>query len=166
MIDINYLKQLLEVFDSSTVNELRIEEEGTSIKLSKSARKEEGQHQGMIPYPFASMPMGGGGTITAEVQHASSHADNGVAAPEPPAKNYHEIRSPIVGTFYRSPSPDTPTYVEVGSQVSPGAVLCIVEAMKLMNEIECDSFGKIAKIMVDNGQPVEYNQLLFLIEPQ
>lgn len=75
------------------------------------------------------------------------------------------MRSPIVGTFYRAPSPNADPYVSVGSQVTKGNVLCIIEAMKLMNEIECEFEGKISKIMVENAQPVEYNQVLFLIEP-
>lgn len=164
MIDINYLKQLLEIFDTSTVNDLRIEQEGVSIKLSKSVKKEEIAVQSMpaFAYPAMQMPQ------AADAPHAAPAM--AVAQPEPapapqePAKNLHEIRSPIVGTFYRAPSPDSPVYVEVGQAVSPGQVLCIVEAMKLMNEIECDAYGKVAKIMVENGQPVEYNQLLFLIE--
>ena len=78
--------------------------------------------------------------------------------------NMHEVRSPIVGTFYRAPAPDADPYVQVGDIVSPGSVLCIVEAMKLMNEIESDISGKIVKILVENGKPVEYNQPLFLIQ--
>jgi acetyl-CoA carboxylase biotin carboxyl carrier protein len=76
----------------------------------------------------------------------------------------HEVRSPIVGTFYRAPAPDAEPYVEVGQEVSVGSVLCIVEAMKLMNEIESDLNGRIAQILVENGKPVEYNQVLFMIE--
>jgi len=76
----------------------------------------------------------------------------------------HEVKSPIVGTFYRAPAPDAAPFVQVGSSVEVGAVLCIVEAMKLMNEIECDMAGKVAKILVENGQPVEYDQTLFLVE--
>ena len=78
--------------------------------------------------------------------------------------NKEEIRCPMVGTFYRSPAPDADPYVQVGDRVGPGKVLCIVEAMKLMNEIEAEISGKIVEIMVENGQPVEYNQPLFLIE--
>lgn len=78
--------------------------------------------------------------------------------------NLHEIKSPIVGTFYRAPAPDADPYIQVGSMVSPGTVLCIVEAMKLMNEIEADTSGKIVKILAENATPVEYNQPLFLIE--
>jgi len=79
--------------------------------------------------------------------------------------SFHEISSPIVGTFYRAPAPDADPYVQVGDSVSSGTVLCVVEAMKLMNEIESDVSGKVVKILVDNGKPVEYNQPLFFIEP-
>ena len=78
--------------------------------------------------------------------------------------NLHEVRSPIIGTFYSSPSPDSPAYVKVGDAVTEGTVLCIVEAMKLMNEIESDEKGKIVKVLVENATAVEYNQPLFLIE--
>jgi acetyl-CoA carboxylase biotin carboxyl carrier protein len=88
------------------------------------------------------------------------------AAAVPAPANVHEIKSPIVGTFYRSPSPDASPFVQVGSAIQSGTVLCIVEAMKLMNEIESDVSGKIVKIMVENGQPVEYDQVLFLVEKE
>jgi acetyl-CoA carboxylase biotin carboxyl carrier protein len=77
---------------------------------------------------------------------------------------YHEVRSPIVGTFYRAPSPDAEPYVEIGQTVQVGSVMCIVEAMKLMNEIESDCNGTVVNIIAENGKPVEYNQVLFLIE--
>jgi acetyl-CoA carboxylase biotin carboxyl carrier protein len=79
-------------------------------------------------------------------------------------QNVHEIRSPIVGTFYRAPAPDADPYVNIGDTISSGTVLCIIEAMKLMNEIESDVSGKIVKILVENGKPVEYNQPLFQIQ--
>jgi len=82
----------------------------------------------------------------------------------PPSANVYEVRSPMVGTFYRAPSPDAESYVEVGDSVSIGQTMCIVEAMKLMNEIESETSGKIVKILVENAQPVEYNQTLFLVE--
>jgi acetyl-CoA carboxylase biotin carboxyl carrier protein len=168
MIEIDYLKQLLEIFDASSVHDLRIEQEGVEIKLSKSPRREE-IPSSMHGMQFAPMPMQM--PIAPTAPHGAPAASNPAEAhpaaetqAAPAGVHYHEIRSPIVGTFYRSPSPDSPTYVEVGSKVSPGTVLCIVEAMKLMNEIECDAYGTIAKILVENGQPVEYNQLLFLVE--
>ena len=80
------------------------------------------------------------------------------------AANYHEVRSPIVGTFYRAPSPDAEPYVEIGQSVQIGTVMCIVEAMKLMNEIESDCSGTVVNIIAENGKPVEYNQVLFLVE--
>ena len=83
----------------------------------------------------------------------------------PVTSNDLDLKSPMVGTFYRAPSPDNPNYVEVGAQVKKGAVLCIVEAMKLMNEIEAETDGRVAEILAENGQPVEYGQPLFRIEP-
>jgi len=164
MIDIKYLKQLLEIFDASSVHDLRIEQEGIDIRLSKSPRREEPAPVHTIQYaPPAPIPV----PAPAAQEARPAGSDGGAASgPEaaPPDKKYHEIRSPIVGTFYRAPSPDAQPYAEVGQSVSPGMVLCIVEAMKLMNEIECDVYGKIAKIMVENAQPVEYNQVLFLVE--
>jgi acetyl-CoA carboxylase biotin carboxyl carrier protein len=88
-----------------------------------------------------------------------------IAAPAPSSqKKLHEIKSPIVGTFYKAPAPDAAPFVEAGSAIQPGSVLCIVEAMKLMNEIESDISGKIVQVMPQNGQAVEYGQVLFLVE--
>jgi acetyl-CoA carboxylase biotin carboxyl carrier protein len=88
------------------------------------------------------------------------------AEPEPPAAGLHTVKSPIVGTFYAAPAPDAPPFVKVGDAVTRGQVLCIVEAMKLMNEIEADQAGEIVRCLVENGQPVEYGQPLFAIRPQ
>jgi acetyl-CoA carboxylase biotin carboxyl carrier protein len=101
---------------------------------------------------------------------AQVHPAGGVAeAPQPaaaaPQQKFHEIKSPIVGTFYAAPGPDAAPFVEIGSVIQPGNVLCIVEAMKLMNEIESDVSGKIVKILIQNGKAVEYGQTLFLVEP-
>jgi acetyl-CoA carboxylase biotin carboxyl carrier protein len=91
-----------------------------------------------------------------------------VAAPAPiaePASNTVTIKSPMIGTFYRSPGPDKALFVNVGDEVAPGKVICIIEAMKLFNEIECDVKGRIVKVLVDDASPVEYDQPLFLVEP-
>ncbi|MBS1913431.1 MAG: acetyl-CoA carboxylase biotin carboxyl carrier protein [Bacteroidetes bacterium] len=163
MIEINYLKQLLEIFDASTVNDLRIERDGVEIRLSKSPRHDAiatQVHYAPMPMPVSEPAV----AAPAASAHAAPAPAPAPAAPAPEA-NYHEIRSPIVGTFYRSPSPSAPPFVEVGAHITPGEVLCIVEAMKLMNEIESDVAGRIVKIVAENGQPVEYNQLLFLVEP-
>lgn len=89
------------------------------------------------------------------------------AAPAPATdeSKYHVVKSPMIGTFYRASSPDKPNFVNVGDEVKPGNVICIIEAMKLFNEIECDVSGKIVKVLVDNSTPVEYDQPLFLIDP-
>lgn len=170
MIDIDYIRQLLGLFDESSVNELRIEQDGTTIRLSKTGKHEFGgmpMHNMFPPMPpISTAPIIVSETPAIQAAPAPSAPMSAPVAAEVSTKTYHEIHSPIVGTFYRSPSPDSPVYVEVGASVSPGTVLCIVEAMKLMNEIECDVYGKVAKILVENGKPVEYNQPLFLIEPE
>lgn len=155
-MDLKYVKQLLEILEKSTVNEIEVEEKGHKIRITKAAHQAVSlppvQHQVMMPAPnVASIA----GQEPGEKPPAAS-ADT---------KKYHEIKSPIVGTFYRSPSPDAAPYVDVGSKIKQGSVLCIVEAMKLMNEIESDISGTIVKINVENGKPVEYGQVLFLVEP-
>ena len=99
-----------------------------------------------------------------EVQVVTS-APAAVAAETPNASNLIEIKSPMVGTFYRAANPNSPTFANVGDEVAPGKVVCIIEAMKLFNEIECEVKGKIVKVLVDNASPVEYDQPLFLVEP-
>ena len=170
MIEIDYLKQLLEIFDESTVNDLRLEEEGTTIRLTKNTKTAAApesqapvilQSPSVAPQPVAAAPTTA--PSPAPAAPAPEAAGDSEAATEDHG-NYHEVRSPIVGTFYASPSPDADPFVKVGDSVGEGDVLCIVEAMKLMNEIESDVKGKIAKILVENEQPVEYDQVLFLIE--
>jgi acetyl-CoA carboxylase biotin carboxyl carrier protein len=106
------------------------------------------------------MASGGGGNIP------SAGAPAAAAAPAEPEEKLHEVKSPIVGTFYDSPSPGSPAFVKIGDQVEAGQVLCIVEAMKLMNEIESDVAGEIVKRIASTGQPVEYGQALFAIRPR
>ncbi len=172
MIDIDYLKKLLELFDESSVNDLKIEKEGTAIRLTKNPKKEtaEGTSYHLVTPQAAQIPSvppptastTGQEWTSPPAQHERTDAEE--KPEEIPGASYHEIRSPIVGTFYRAPNPEAESFVEVGSEVKTGEVLCIVEAMKLMNEIESDISGRIAKILVENAQPVEYNQVLFLIE--
>lgn len=156
-MDLDLIKKLVKIVDGSGVTDLEIEENGLKVKIAKKIRNTQ-----VISH--AQIPMGPAQPV---IQPAAPKADES-AKPQKEAEqipsNLHEIRSPIVGTFYRSPAPDADSYVQVGSEVSAGSVLCIVEAMKLMNEIESDVSGKIVKILVDNGKPVEYNQPLFLIE--
>jgi acetyl-CoA carboxylase biotin carboxyl carrier protein len=165
-MDLNYVKKLVKLLSESTLDELEIEEEGKKIRLSKHAPTISAAPQ----VQYIPAPVGAAATVApvatqAAPQAATQSAAAATTAP-PPAddKKYHAIKSPIVGTFYKSPAPDAAAFVQVGSPISPGTVLCIVEAMKLMNEIESDVSGKIVKILVENGQPVEYDQTLFLVE--
>ncbi len=146
-MDLSYLKKVIKLIEKSDVDEIEIEEEGKKIRVAKHRNSQ---------IPVTSPPI-----------QPSNVASPTPLAAQPAAKpetKFHEVRSPIVGTFYRAPAPDAEPYVEVGQEISAGAVLCIVEAMKLMNEIESDVNGRIAQILVESGKPVEYNQILFLIE--
>ncbi len=160
-MDLSYVKKLIKLLSDSGVDEIEIEEEGKRVKLVKHSRNSVAAPQPFAPVAVpASLPPSA--TTPAPPQAIGVAPAAPVAAP--PTQNLHEIKSPIVGTFYRAPAPDAAPFVELGSQIGPGTVLCIVEAMKLMNEIESDVSGKISKILVENGQPVEYNQTLFLVE--
>lgn len=174
MIDIDYLKQLLDIFDESTVNDLRIDKEGASIRLTKNPKKEkEGTehaayhyvttHPAQVPAPSAPPPTDQAAAPASAEQAQAASATAPVEASEA-APAGHRIYSPIIGTFYRAPGPDSPPYVEVGSRVQKGSVLCIIEAMKLMNEIESDVEGTVVKILAENAQAVEYGQPLFVIQ--
>ena len=153
-MDLNYVKKLIKLLSESGVDEIEIEEEGKRVRLVKHGNTASVAHN---PSDFTPVPAS---VVSAPAAPALAPPPAATA----PQSQYHEIRSPIVGTFYRAPAPDAAPFVNVGSPVEPGTVLCIVEAMKLMNEIEADVAGKIVKIMVENGQPVEYDQTLFLVE--
>lgn len=158
-MDLQYFRRLVKIFDDSTIDKLEIEEEGLSIKLSKSTNNNIMAAQPLIQ-TVASVPEA---NITAPGSPPSSSESS--ANPNPDESNLHIIKSPIVGTFYRAPSPDSSPFVEVGSKVAPGDTLCIIEAMKLMNEIESDISGKIEKILIKNADPVEFDEALFMIKP-
>ena len=157
-MDLNYVKKLVKLLSESNVDEIEIEEDGKKVRLVK-----RGAAVQAAPSPFIAREVQEV-ALPAPAAPAPLHLVTPVAPPAATTAQYHEIKSPIVGTFYRSPAPDAAPFVQVGSMVEPGTVLCIVEAMKLMNEIEADVAGKIIKIMVENGQPVEYDQTLFLVE--
>ena len=159
-MDIKEIRQLVKMVETSDISEIEIEEEGSKIRITKRFASGNGDVHILPAAPQMAAPM-------AAVPAAPAPAPVAEAAPaaeKAPASNLIEVRSPMVGTFYRAPSPDSDPYVEVGSSVSVGQTLCIVEAMKLMNEIEAEQAGKIKEILVENAQPVEYNQVLFLLE--
>ena len=157
-MDLNLIKKLVKIVDTSGVTDLEIEEDGLRIRVAKKIKNNlvSSQPQMIVQTESVEAPL-----PPAAVTEGKTPAEKS----EEPTGNFHEINSPIVGTFYRAPAPDADPYVQVGDSVSPGTVLCVVEAMKLMNEIESDVGGKVVKILVENGKPVEYNQPLFFIEP-
>ncbi len=150
-MDLNLIRKLVKLVDSSEVTDLEIEENGIRVKIAKKIRGNKAVTQPQILSPSQTVPQ-------------TSPSEESSPAKEETKEKLHEVHSPIVGTFYRAPAPDADPYVQVGDTVSQGSVLCIVEAMKLMNEIESDVSGKIVKILVENGKPVEYNQPLFLVK--
>jgi acetyl-CoA carboxylase biotin carboxyl carrier protein len=153
----------VKIFDESSIAELRIEEEGLFLKISKNAGATTVYQQPMIQttpveskQDFAHQPATDA-PKTEKVEIPEKKDEETLGG--------HLIKSPIVGTFYRSPSPDSEPYVEIGTHIVKGSTICIVEAMKLMNEIESDTTGTITKILLENAQPVEYGQPLFVIKP-
>ena len=150
-MDLNLIKKLIKILETSEVTDLEIEENGTRVKLAKKVRVMQSVS---IPQTPVAEPINQQTAVSAAEDKKAVDANAGL----------HEIKSPIVGTFYRAPTPDADAYIQVGDSISSGTVLCIVEAMKLMNEIESDVSGKVIKILVENGKPVEYNQPLFLIQ--
>lgn len=156
-MELGYLKKLIRLLEQSKVDEIEVEEEGIKIRISKHSAGSAVVYPSQLAPPPTQLP---------PPQHPQQDAPGAESAvPAKPEVKYHEVKSPIVGTFYRAPAPDADPYIQVGQAVQAGTVLCIIEAMKLMNEIECDVAGRIVKIAVENGQPVEYNQTLFFIEP-
>jgi acetyl-CoA carboxylase biotin carboxyl carrier protein len=143
-MELEDLKELIELLKDTDITELQIEKDGTKVKIKKEKLLS---------------------SIEMPVHKSAVFQEKIVAETEEETQRLVTITSPIVGTFYRSPSPEAAPFIEVGSKVNIGQVLCIVEAMKLMNEIESDTEGVVVKILVENGQPVEYGEPLFLIEP-
>lgn len=147
-MDLRKLKKLIDLVQESGIAELEITEGEEKVRINRTGSAN----------PAAYFPQ--------QAQAAAPLAVGATAAPvaAPAAETGHTLKSPMVGTFYRSPSPGSPAFVEVGQSVSKGQTLCIIEAMKLLNEIESDASGAIRAVLVENGQPVEYGQPLFIIE--
>lgn len=154
-MDLNLIKKLVKIVDTSEITDLEVEENGLRIRVAKKNRNSKADYPPQVIL---------GQVPAVEQSPIKSSGEGNTTTPADTQADLHEVRSPIVGTFYRSPAPDADPYVQVGDTVSQGTVLCIVEAMKLMNEIESDVNGKIVKIFAENGKPIEYNQPLFLIQ--
>ena len=149
-MDIRKVKKLIELLEESNVAEIEIHEGEESVRISRHGSSPA---QFLMQSPMAQAP--------AAAAQTTGALTTPVAA-EPDEENM--VRSPMVGTFYRSPSPGSKSFVDEGSEVKVGDTLCIIEAMKILNQIECERAGSIERILVENGQPVEYNQPLFVIE--
>ena len=152
-MDIRKVKKLIELLEESGIDELEIHEGEESVRISRHSKQVAAPQYQVAPAPVAAAP--------APAPAAAPATADAPAAPAAPSG--HLVRSPMVGTFYRSPSPTAAVFVEVGQSVKAGDVLCIVEAMKMMNHIEADKSGVVQSILVENGQPVEFDQPLFSI---
>ena len=154
-MDIRKIKKLIELVEESGISELEISEGEESVRISRAA-------------PAASFPVMQQAYAAPVQQPALSAAVAPVAAEAAPAAateiSGHIVRSPMVGTFYRTPSPDAKAFIEIGQKVNAGDTLCIVEAMKMMNQIEADKSGVVKAILVESGQPVEFDEPLVVIE--
>ena len=150
IVNIKEIKELIALMNENNLLELEIEKEGMRIRLKKTPPGTEGALSGPI--------------IVEQQTTAQSQAARDERMKEVVAKTV-EIKAPMVGTFYRAPSPEAPAYVEIGQIIEPGQIICVIEAMKLMNEIKSEIKGKIMEILADNAEPVEFGQPMFLIEP-
>jgi acetyl-CoA carboxylase biotin carboxyl carrier protein len=152
MIDKEFLESLIKALDQSSLDSIEIERGGTRIRLSKT--------------PPAASIVGGHGPGPGPATEAPAPVAAAAPAAAPPAPSHLlDVKSPMVGTFYRSAAPDAPPYVDKGTRVSKGDTLCIIEAMKLMNELESEVEGRVVEVLAENNQPVEYGQVLFRVDP-
>jgi len=155
MMDLEFLERLIQAIDKSSLDSIEIERGGTRVRLSKSPSA------AAMPAAPAAVP-----AFAPPAPAAAAPAEAGTEGGAAKASNLKEVTSPMVGTFYRAPAPDAPPYVDKGARVAVGDTLCIIEAMKLMNELECEVEGTIVEILVENAQPVEYGQVLFRVDPR
>lgn len=158
------IQELIKFVSKAGVSEVEIEQKDfkITIKTHEPEKKGKGPEVVQVVSPQAVMPQ----VIAAAPAPAAPAPAPAAPAPAPESKgNLLEIKSPMIGTFYRSSGPDKPAFVEVGTVIKPGDTVCIVEAMKLFNEIESEISGKIVKVLVNDSTPVEYDQPLFLVEP-
>jgi len=153
-MDLRKLKKLIDLVEESGISELELTEGEEKVRISRNLPQAQGTVHYAQPYIQQAQP--------AQAAPAAAPAADAAPAAAPVIEG-HVVKSPMVGTFYRSPSPESKSFVDVGSSVNVGDTLCIIEAMKLLNEIESDHAGVIKAILVENGQPVEYGEPLFII---
>src|SRR5215203_5630275 len=163
-LNMDELRELTELFSAHGLTDFEFENADIRVRLSRNPAP--AAVPGPAPAPPAALHSGAGQGAPQPVVPGATESAATTPAPEAPEEELHIVTSPIVGTFYRAPSPNDDPFVKVGSQVEGDSVVCIIEAMKLMNEIQAETTGTVAKIYVENGQPVEYGQPLFGIKPQ
>ena len=163
MIDLRYVKKLIEMLDGSTVDSLEISsDKGMKLRISKSSP------QRAAAVTMSAPPLSIAAPAVLPAAGAERPAEEGVTAvpkAEAPKSTHLEIKSPMVGTFYGAPEPGAKPYVAVGDRISKGQIVCIIEAMKIMNELESEYSGVVREVSVTDSHPVEYGQVLFRIEP-
>jgi acetyl-CoA carboxylase biotin carboxyl carrier protein len=168
MIDLRYVKKLIEMIDESSVDSIEItSDKGMKIRISKSPNQ-RGAVQVAAPIPMPALLPAATPSRQSPAQGIPAISDAEAGAPAPaaaPKSGGLEVKSPMVGTFYKSPEPGAKAYVSVGDRVAKGQIVCIIEAMKIMNEIESEYSGVVKEINVQDAQPVEYGQVLFTIDP-
>ncbi|HEX7844914.1 MAG TPA: acetyl-CoA carboxylase biotin carboxyl carrier protein [Chitinophagaceae bacterium] len=160
-MDFKQIQELIKMINKSNIGELTIEQKDFRVTIKQ---KEEHITQ-VVGAAMQAAPVQVAAPQAMAVASAPAATGEKPKAAEASASNLLTIKSPMIGTFYRRPSPDKPNFAEIGTEVSPGKVVCIIEAMKLFNEIESEIKGKVVKILVDDASPVEYDQPLFLVEP-
>lgn len=165
-MDLRKIQKLIELVQQSGIGELEITEGEERVRISRGSTQPQFAQPAVMPHLMTIDATATGQHPSLPMQSAAALAPAAPAAAPaaPPEPVGHTIKSPMVGTFYRSPSPGASAFVEVGSVVNKGQTLCIIEAMKLLNEIESDRAGTVKAIIAENGQPVEYGQPLFVIE--
>jgi acetyl-CoA carboxylase biotin carboxyl carrier protein len=163
-MDFKQIQELIKMVNKSNIGELTVEQKDFRVTIKQ---KEEHVTHVVSGSPVQAAPTQSAASqpTTAGQPATGSATDKPKAGEDKTASNLVTVKSPMIGTFYRRPSPDKPIFVEVGDQVNPGTVVCIIEAMKLFNEIESEVKGKIVKVLVEDASPVEYDQPLFLVEP-
>jgi acetyl-CoA carboxylase biotin carboxyl carrier protein len=157
-MDYDLIRKLVKLVDNANIHSLEVEEGDLQVRIEKGAP--------VMNQMMPAMP----GMQMAPVQTQAPELAPAAAAPaavveEVVPSNLIDVKAPMVGTFYRSPSPEAGPFIEVGDMVKPGKTLCILEAMKIMNEIECEVSGRVVEILIENGQPVQFDQVLFRVEP-
>ncbi len=157
-MDFQFIRRLTDLLEKSSIDEIEVVEGDSKVRISRHAAPAASPP--LVYHQPTSLPTVAAPTVAAPAPAAAPSPDS-AAQPEG-----YMIKSPMVGTFYRASSPEAPPFVEEGSMVKAGQTLCIIEAMKLLNEIEADIGGKVLKILVSNGQPVEYGEPLFIIAPE